>query len=127
MFSGGRLISFDDGSCAFITSNTLSFSQAMATVKLLPDSIAGAWRLASIQDIQRHRLQLKTAMREALTTKAWVSNVIELETESIDKPRFYNCDMKLSTPANGSMAMRTDNCLGLFFFEAAEVLLEVGT
>lgn len=104
----GHFIQIDDGQI-FVTNEPLSFKSAVELLASL-----GAWRMASIKDIEHNRTLLKSALKD-LHQNVWVSDLIELETGPINIPKFYSCDLRLNSPKNGSLALVEHFYTGLYF------------
>jgi hypothetical protein len=104
----GQFIKLDECNI-FVTHKAISFQDA---VKLMVE--LGDWRIASIKDIERYRIEVREILNEIDKT-VWVSDLIELETGPLNIPKYYSCDMRLNSPKNGSIALQEHCYIGLFF------------
>lgn len=104
----GHFIKLDDCNI-FVTHQAISFGDA---VKLMVE--LGDWRIASIKDIEKYQREVREILNEIDKT-VWVSDLIELETGPLNIPKYYSCDMRLSSPKNGSIALHEHCYIGLFF------------
>ena len=104
----GHFIKLDDCNI-FVTHQPISFRDAVNLMAELGD-----WRIASIKDIERYRIEVREILN-AIDKTVWVSDLIELETGPLNIPKYYSCDMRLNSPKNGSIALHEHCYIGLFF------------
>lgn len=124
LFDFGILLNVSESTKAFISVTPLSFGE---TVQLLNqmNREENIWRIGSIAEIQQHQKQLRDFIMEnkyGPATTVWVSDVLQLETGNLNVPKFYSCDMSLSNPKNGSIALKEHKCAALFF--AGEIIIK---
>lgn len=114
----GRIMVLNDHCRVYVSHETLDFKETIGLLKSMQE-IDEKWQLASIAKVEQHEKQLRQLMREENleTIEVWVSDLVELETGNLNIPKFYSCDINLSKPKNGSIALREHKCAALFFWE----------
>lgn len=114
----GRIMTLNDHCRVYVSHETLDFKE---TIRLLTymQELDAKWQLASIAKVEQHEKRLRQLMKEEHleTIEVWVSDLIELETGNLNIPKFYSCDINLSKPKNGSIALKEYKCAALFFSE----------
>lgn len=116
----GMIFSLSETVNAFISHEKVSFHDAIKMLDRIKN-IDNGWRLVSISEIEKHEKNLMHFLKESYypffptKTEVWVSDLLELETGTINIPKFYFCEVNLSKPRNGSMALHENKCLALFF------------
>jgi hypothetical protein len=109
-----KLLILDQNVSCFISKNTLSFTDAINLLKDLCKS-EPSWRLASIAEIEMYEKELRSHVINCQSSCVWVSDLLEIDLGTINIPKFYSCDISLSKPKNGSIALNEQKCLALFF------------
>lgn len=113
----GIAMDLTDSTRAFISHGALSFRETIQLLNSLNvESSDTTWRLGSIAEIRQHQKKLRDIIAEQMPTAlVWVSDTLELATGHLDIPKYYSCDMSLSNPQNGSIALKEHKCAALFF------------
>jgi hypothetical protein len=116
----GRIMVLNDHCRVYVSHEARDFKDTMNLLTSMQE-IDENWQLASIAKVEKHEKTLRQLLRDENmeTIEVWVSDLIELETGNLNIPKFYSCDINLSKPKNGSIALKQYKCAALFFWEKA--------
>jgi hypothetical protein len=114
----GRVMALTEHCRVYVSHEVLGFKETMSLLQAMQE-LDENWQLASIARIEQHEKKLRQLMKEESleTIEVWVSDLLELETGNLNIPKFYSCDINLSKPRNGSIALKEHRCAALFFWE----------
>lgn len=114
----GHVAPLNEHCKVYVSHEALGFKETISLLNTMQEHDKN-WQLASIAKIEQHEKTLRQIVRvENLETiEVWVSDLLELETGNLNIPKFYSCDINLSKPRNGSIALKEHRCAALFFCE----------